>query len=149
MKRSRSLKLLISVLIFSPVFFFIPYKISAQDNNFQNTESITSLPASETLKPVFIYTAHNNRDPFSALVTPDGLLINPQPEGEISDIHLEGIIFDPAGKSYAVINGNVIAENDSLGGFTLKEIKKDKIILQNGENSHIIELIKEEPSEQQ
>ncbi len=95
----------------------------------------------------FIYKINNPREPFMPLVSADGTVVNLEPQSDISDIHLEGIIFDPGGKSYAVINGNVIAENDSVGNFKLKEIKKDKIILQNGENTHIIELIKEDAGE--
>lgn len=95
----------------------------------------------------FTYTINNTREPFMPLVSADGTIVNLEPQSDIADIHLEGIIFDPGGKSYAVINGNVIAENDLVGNFKLKEIKKDKIILQNGENTHIIELIKEDAGE--
>lgn len=109
----------------------------------------TKEPAKEPAKEPFSYTIHNARDPFVSLVSPEGVIVNLEPQTEISDIHLEGIIFDPAGKSYAVINGNVFAENDFVGKFQLQGIKKDKIILQNGQNTHIIELIKEEEREQQ
>lgn len=95
----------------------------------------------------FTYTVNNPREPFMPLVSPDGTLVNFEPQSDILDIQLEGIIFDPSGKSFAVINGNVLAENDSVGNFILKEIKKDRIILQNGENTHIIELIKEDAGE--
>lgn len=91
----------------------------------------------------FIYSVKNNRDPFVSLVSPDGYITNLEPQSEISDINLEGIIFDPLGKSFAVINGNVVAEKEFVGKFKLVDIKKDKIILQNGQKTYIIELIKE------
>ncbi|MEW6009163.1 MAG: hypothetical protein AB1629_05985 [Candidatus Omnitrophota bacterium] len=91
----------------------------------------------------FIYTIKNNRDPFMPLVSPDGYIINLEPQSEISDINLEGIIFDPKGTSFAVINGNVIAENETVGKFKIVGVKKDKIILQNGKKTYIIELIKD------
>ncbi len=91
----------------------------------------------------FVYSIKNNRDPFLPLVTPDGYITNLEPQSEISDINLEGIIFDPKGASFAVINGNVIAENALVGKFKIVGIKKDKIILQNDQKTYIIELIKD------
>ncbi|MBU2541042.1 MAG: hypothetical protein KJ593_03975 [Candidatus Omnitrophica bacterium] len=104
--------------------------------------------ADDTAREVeFTYTIHNERDPFLPFVTPDGYIVNLQAQTEIADINLEGIIFDAQGRSLAVINGDVIAENEFVGEFQLKEIKKDKIILQNGQKTYIIELTKEGASE--
>jgi len=47
-----------------------------------------------------------------------------------------------------VINGNVIGQGEFVGRFQIQDIKKDKIILQNGQKTHIIELTKEDTSEE-
>lgn len=131
---------LVSFVLLS--FLFSNFIIFAEDS--QVPESI---PLDIQEPAEFTYMIHNMRDPFLPYVTPDGYIVSFEPQTEIADIHLEGIIFDAQGKSFAVINGNVFAEREFIGSFKLKEIKKDKIILQNGEKSHIIELTKEEESE--
>ena len=109
------------------VFLFLAVAVFAQEE-----ASLEKAGASSTA-PVS-YKVGNERDPFMSLVTPEGYLINLEPESEISDIYLEG--------------SNIIAEGEYIGKFKVEEIKKDKIILQNGQNTHIIELTKEVESEQ-
>lgn len=112
------------------------------------TSLVGSVFAANKKDTVFLYKIKNARDPFTPLVTPEGKIINLEPQSEISDINLEGIIYDPEGNSFVVVSGDVFAEGEFIGKFKLEKIKKDKIILQNGENTHIIELIKEVESEQ-
>jgi hypothetical protein len=43
------------------------------------------------------------------------------------DKKIEGIFFDPQGKSYAVINGQLISEQESLGNMAVKKINHDSV----------------------
>ena len=78
---------------------------------------------------VFIYDSKGKRDPFLSLVSPEGFLINLESTGDTSEIILEGIIYDPRGSSYAIINAEVVAPGDTIGRFEVIDIKKNKIIL--------------------
>ena len=40
---------------------------------------------------------------------------------------VEGILFDPNGKSFATINGNVLAEGDTIGNVKVNKINKDSV----------------------
>ena len=76
-----------------------------------------------------IFDDKGRRDPFIALVTPDGRLINLEPAGPDTQISLGGIIFDQEGTSYAIINGEVVSVGDSIFGYTVFKIEKNRAIL--------------------
>jgi hypothetical protein len=42
---------------------------------------------------------------------------------------LEGIFFDPRGKSYSVIGGRLVSENQSIGNLTIKKINPDSVVV--------------------
>lgn len=86
------------------------------------------------------------RDPFLPLVTEDGRLL--EWEGSSSDSNntwtLEGIIFDPQGDSYAVINNDVVKAGDVIDDYQVSQIQPDKVILKRDDQSVEIELRKED-----
>jgi len=92
----------------------------------------------------FVYDPHGRRDPLLRLVTPSGNIISYESNYEITDLALEGIIFDPAGKSLAIINGNVVKLSDKMGIFIVSEITRNKVVLLKGEEKFVLELKKEE-----
>jgi hypothetical protein len=77
----------------------------------------------------FIYDPKGKRDPFLPLVSPEGYLINIEPLSSVSEIKVEGIIYDPYGNSFAIINSEVVKPKDKIGSFEVLEIKKDSVIL--------------------
>ena len=62
----------------------------------------------------------------------------------ITDMVLEGIIYDPAGQSLAIINGVVVKANGKIGFFVVSKIEEKKVILVKGQESFVLELKKEE-----
>ena len=52
-------------------------------------------------------------------------------EEEIVDLAVSGIIWDEV-RPQAIINGQILAEGDSIGGFSIEKIEKQKVILSDG-----------------
>lgn len=96
----------------------------------------------------FIYDDHHRRDPFWRLVSPSGAIVSYDDDLLIADVILEGIIFDPAGKSLAIINGNIVAQNEKIGPYVISAIEPQKVILQKGQEDFVLELKKLEELEE-
>ena len=92
----------------------------------------------------FVYDDQGRRDPFWKLVSPSGSILNYETDILISEMTLEGIIFDPAGKSFAIINSNVVKPNDSIGFYLVSAIGPKKVTLMKGQEKFVLELKKEE-----
>ncbi len=91
----------------------------------------------------FTYQDKGNRDPFISLVTPDGrILPGARAVSETGNIELEGIIWDPSGKSLAIINGKPVKEKQRIMGMQVLKIKKASVILQKGGKVMVINLKK-------
>lgn len=93
--------------------------------------------------PEFSYNDHDKRDPFWPLVSPTGELIDYEKGFQLTDLKMEGIMVADNGKNLAIINGKVIKENDRLGPVTVIEIKKDMVILSNGQQRFELRMKKE------
>ncbi|MFA5060377.1 MAG: hypothetical protein WC676_07105 [Candidatus Omnitrophota bacterium] len=92
----------------------------------------------------FTYSDQGKRDPLWRLVTPSGSIINYDSDVLVSDMILEGIIFDPSGKSLAIINGNVVEQNRRIGPFVVSKIEAKRVTLTKGQENFVLELKKEE-----
>lgn len=92
----------------------------------------------------FVYDEHNKRDPLWRLVTRDGVIVNYDQDLLITDMLLEGIIYDPSGKSLAIINGSVVKKYDKIGLFVVEKVDKKKVILRKGQESYALELKEED-----
>ncbi len=92
----------------------------------------------------FVYDDHGKRDPFWRLVTPSGVIVNYDQDLLISDMILEGIIYDSMGKSFAIVNGSVIKPNDKIGLYVVTKIEQRKVTLKKGQEQFVLELKKEE-----
>jgi len=55
-------------------------------------------------------------------------------------LEVEGILFDPAGRSFVTINGDVIPEGGTSGNITVQKIHKDSVELIVNGKSQIIEV---------
>jgi hypothetical protein len=94
----------------------------------------------------FEYDSAGKRDPFIQLVTPDGRFqkleadeareANPQ-------LKLEGIMYDPAGTSYAIVNGLVVKSSEEVDGYRVIKIDENSVIFNKGGQDKQILLKKE------
>ena len=81
----------------------------------------------------FRYDSGGRRDPFMPLVR-DGRLVaaGPGVRLEQSTPVLYGILWDPAGRSIALVNDAEVREGDRIGDYEVKEIQHDAVVLDNG-----------------
>lgn len=102
--------------------------------------------AEEPRQDSFVYDPKNRRDPFVPLVR-DGRLVSPDP---ISRVHtarpvLYGILWDPGGKSIALINELEARVGDIVDGFRVVEIRRDVVVVTDGSAPIELEITFEEP----
>jgi hypothetical protein len=77
----------------------------------------------------FVYSAQGKRNPFIPLVTADGRLLKLENEtGQTPGLSLEGIVYDPYGMSYALVNGEPVRVGDMAGEYQVLKIEKTKVI---------------------
>ena len=81
--------------------------------------------AAETSKS-FRYDAQGRRDPFLPW---DGSEAKSKSDIDTQDLHVEGIIFDQAKGSLAVINGAVLKEGDGVGPYKIATIEKERVLI--------------------
>jgi len=87
------------------------------------------------------YDAKGKRDPFLPLVTKDGRIVSEHSAVErAEDIKLQGIIWDPRGKSFAMLNGEVVSVGDLLGGFRMIKIEQRSVTLESSGKEYKISL---------
>ncbi|MDD2752000.1 MAG: hypothetical protein PHN59_02605 [Candidatus Omnitrophica bacterium] len=85
------------------------------------------------------YNAKGKRDPFIPLVTSDGRLLKLDIEEKPSALHVEGLIHDDAGLSYAIVNGVVVKVGDAIGGYQILKIENNKVVfIKDGQMSEIV-----------
>jgi len=77
----------------------------------------------------FVYDSKGRRDPFSPFVR-DGKLVTPQKGmASMRKPVLYGILWDPGGRSLAMINDAEMRVGDSVAGYDVVEIRKDAVVL--------------------
>lgn len=115
------------------------------------TAGILTLLTIETVcvTNISAYDEHGKKDPFVPLVTKEGrFVVNaPKPEASVTDIFLEGIIFDPRGASVAIINGEVLREGETFGAVLVKKITDSFVIVAISEKEYILNVF--EPGKQE
>lgn len=77
---------------------------------------------------VFVYDPKGKRNPFIPLVTLEGRLVKLDKEESTGDLRIEGIIYDKHGRSFAVVNGSVVAIGDMAGDYQVLKIEESKVI---------------------
>ena len=86
----------------------------------------------------FVYQ-RNSRDPFVPWVTPEGKLIRWEGAfGNLEDVVLEGILWDPEGGSVAMMNGRIVHRGERIGRFEVGTITKDEVTLKAGEEVYTL-----------
>lgn len=84
----------------------------------------------------FVYDAKGKRNPFIPLVTPEGRLIklDKQESASSGGLSVEGIIYDKQGRSFAIVNTEVVGVGDKAGDYQVLKIYEDKVVfIKDGE----------------
>lgn len=84
----------------------------------------------------FTYDAKGKRNPFIPLVTPEGRLLKLDKQEDVTQqgLVLEGIIYDKLGRSFAIVNADVVGIGDMVGDYQVLKIFENKVIfIKNGE----------------
>lgn len=106
---------------------------------------LTSLPALFG-QGEFVYEDKGRRNPFIALVTPEGRLLKLDRQDIVAagGLTIEGIIYDKSGRSFAIVNTEVVGVGDSVGDYQVLKIFENKVVfIKDGEPLEV-ELTKED-----
>ncbi|MDD3374851.1 MAG: hypothetical protein PHY73_03895 [Candidatus Omnitrophica bacterium] len=90
----------------------------------------------------FVYNAQGKRDPFWPLVSPSGAIITYDKNLDYGDLSLEGIVYDPNGKSLAIINGKVFNVGNQVVGYMLSKVEENRVILIKDNKEFVLEIRK-------
>lgn len=100
------------------------------------------------VKEPFIYNDRGKRDPMVPLVDKDGrYLLSGEEFYSFSNLRLSGILWDPLGKSSALINNQIIKVGESIWGFKVINITKDSVTFFKDGKDYIIRLSEEKEGE--
>jgi len=78
---------------------------------------------------LFEYPSDVDRDPFNPLVNADGML-NIQLVRRDGDLALNGVLYSPTREQrMAIINGEMLKEDDHIGSYTIETIAQDSVVL--------------------
>ena len=94
----------------------------------------------------FQYDSKGRRDPFTPLVR-EGKLVNVIPGTQLSVSRpvLFGILWDPGGQSLALLNDTEAKVGDMIGGYRVAEIRQDAVVLIDGGEPVVLQLVFETP----
>jgi len=84
----------------------------------------------------FVYDAKGKRNPFIPLVTPEGRLIKLDKQEVVSTggLAIEGIIYDKQGRSFAIVNAQVLGVGDMAQDYQVLKIYENKVVfIKDGE----------------
>jgi len=77
----------------------------------------------------FEYDAKGTRDPFVPLVSKEGAYVSDAYGiSGIKDVRLEGVVWDEAKTSVAIINGEIVEEGQEIGSVKVLKIERDGVI---------------------
>lgn len=94
----------------------------------------------------FVYDAKGKRNPFIPLVTPEGRLLklDKQDAASSQGLTVEGIIYDKFGRSFAIVNTEVVGIGDAIADYQVLKIFENKVVFIKDGQPLEIELNKEE-----
>ena len=92
------------------------------------------LPAAE-----ITYDSGKRRDPFVPLTGEDV-----SASASSAGVKLEGIIYDPGGRSMAILNGRTYQQGEAVGDANVVKIQKDHVVILVGEEEKILWIREEE-----
>lgn len=91
--------------------------------------------------PAFRYDAKGRRDPFVPLVV-NGRLMSALGEAssKSTSLVLQGILWDPSGRSIALIGDLESKVGDMVNGYEITEIRQDAVVLSGGGERMVLQL---------
>ena len=97
-------------------------------------------------KRAFSYDPAGHRDPFVPLVR-DGRLVGVVAGSSIKTDKpvLYGILWDPGGNSIALVNDGEVKVGDAIGGYQVKEIRQNAVVLMSGGVPVVLEIAFDAP----
>lgn len=103
--------------------------------------------AAESVEKSFKYDPRGKRDPFVALVR-DGRLVGVSIKAVRNDEKpiLHGILWDPGGRSIALINDAEAHVGETVGNYEILEIRRDSVVVSNGGEPVVLEIAFDEPA---
>lgn len=99
-----------------------------------------SLVRGEEQNAAFTYNSQDKRDPFLPLVDENGFYLADTTLLSPDELSLSGILWDPQGKSSALINNKMVTVGKAIYGFIIKDIAKDSVTLYKDGKEYIIRL---------
>ncbi len=84
----------------------------------------------------------SDKDPFSPLVSKNGILLIPR-EVDLGGLVIKGIICSEE-SPIAIINDKVVGKGENIGDYLVLEIEEKRVILKNGDQEFILKLGEEE-----
>ncbi len=91
----------------------------------------------------YIYDSQGKRDPMLPLISKEGVILLTKDKVGLSDLYLEGIMYDPGGNSFILVNGKVFKKGDVIDAFKIEEIKEEEVSLSKEDKTYQLKLIKE------
>lgn len=87
----------------------------------------------------FLYDSRGRRDPFVPIVR-DGRIVGAHKSRATEPLRpvLYGILWDPDGKSIALINDLEVNVGDAVGGYRVAEIRSDAVVLARTNGERIV-----------
>jgi len=94
----------------------------------------------------FVYDSKGKRNPFIPLVTAEGRLLKLDKQDTVSSggLFIEGIIYDKFGRSFAIVNTEVVGIGDIVGDYQVLKIFENKVVFVKDGEPLEVELTKEE-----
>jgi type II secretory pathway component PulC len=89
-----------------------------------------------------IYDAGKRRDPFVPLSGEESVLVTASSSG----VKLEGIIYDPNGRSMAILSGKTYMTGEAVGDASVVKIRRDHVVISVGGEEQILWIREEEKS---
>ena len=85
------------------------------------------------------------RDPFSPLVSKNGVLLIPR-EVDLGGLVIKGIIYS-TNSPLAIINDEVVERGENIGDYLVLEIEEKRVILKKGDQEFILKLEEDEKND--
>ena len=90
---------------------------------------------------IYEYETNNRRDPFVPLVLEGGAYASDAYGiSGITDIRLEGIVWDDKKASIAIVNGEIVEEGQEIGSVKVLRIERDAVVFEVEQEEIRIEL---------
>lgn len=123
---------LLNFAIISTVFFYVYGELNNTDRSMSRAEEFT-------------YNSGQKRDPFYPLVAKNGRILDLDSKlDKDKRLNIEGIIYDEAGDSYVIVDGNIAKEGEVVREHKIISIRENEVELLKGQEEVVINFKKED-----